>query len=162
MLFYRHDHLYNTISTKVIQSSAFREIKKNPSPLLGCKVILCTLSMLSNHLITTFTSKVPINYLVVDEASQIKVSDYISPLEKFSSIKKLCFIGDDKQCELYNFSETLLIRSITVPPYNQGEVKEIQSIFEISHLRSKALLLDIQCKCIYLFHSLGLKYMVNR
>lgn len=35
---------------------------------------------------------------------------------------------------------------IPVPPYGQEQVEEIESIFEISHLRSTALFLDIQCK----------------
>lgn len=51
------------------------------------------------------TSKVPIRSLVVDEASQINVSQYIHPLSSFTQIRKLCFIGDDKQCELYLFSQ---------------------------------------------------------
>ena len=55
--------------------------------------------MLSNSKINLFTSKVPIKTLVVDEASQIALGDYMSPLKKFSTIQKLCFIGDDKQCE---------------------------------------------------------------
>ena len=37
-----------------------------------------------------------------------------------------------------------------MPPYGQEEVEEIESIFELSHLRSKALFLDIQCKYLFL------------
>ncbi len=99
----RHDHIYQDFSRKVIQSSHFTSVAKNPRALEGCKVILCTLSMLSNYKLSIFTSKIPINYLVVDEASQINVSDYISPLSSISTIQKLCFIGDDKQCEFLDF-----------------------------------------------------------
>lgn len=67
--------------------------------LEGCKVILCTLSMLSHPKIELFTGKVPVRALVVDEASQIALGDYVSPLKNFSTIQKLCFIGDDKQCK---------------------------------------------------------------
>lgn len=55
--------------------------------------------MLSNTNIGKFTSKVPIKTLVIDEASQIEIGDYIPVLTKFNgSLRKLCFIGDDKQC----------------------------------------------------------------
>jgi len=33
------------------------------------------------------------------EASQIEVGDYMAVFTKYSSLRKLCFIGDDKQCE---------------------------------------------------------------
>jgi superfamily I DNA and/or RNA helicase len=55
--------------------------------------------MLSNPRIGLFTAKVPLKTLVIDEASQIALSNYVAPLGAFSSIQKLCFIGDDKQCE---------------------------------------------------------------
>ncbi len=67
--------------------------------------------MLSNPRLDLVTSKVPLKYMVVDEASQIAVSDYIAPLETFKTLQKICFIGDDKQCELLIplISETSLI-----------------------------------------------------
>jgi regulator of nonsense transcripts 1 len=36
--------------------------------------------------------------VIVDEASQIEIGSYIPMLITFSSIRKMCFIGDDKQC----------------------------------------------------------------
>ncbi len=45
----------------------------------------------------------------------------------------------------------VLFNCTIVPPYGQGEVEEVQSIFEISHLRTTALLLDIQCKLYLIF-----------
>ena len=33
-----------------------------------------------------------------------------------------------------------------MPPYGQEEVENLQSIFELQHLRSEALMLDIQCE----------------
>lgn len=55
--------------------------------------------MLSNPKIDLVMAKVPLKTMIIDEASQINVSDYIAPLQAFSSIEKICFIGDDKQCE---------------------------------------------------------------
>ncbi|KAI0784599.1 P-loop containing nucleoside triphosphate hydrolase protein [Abortiporus biennis] len=91
-----HDHLYRKIGSKVVQSDRFKYAQRE---LDKCHVILCTLSMLSNDRIDLFTKHVPMDTLVVDEASQIKVSDYLNPFNNFSSLRKLCFIGDDKQCE---------------------------------------------------------------
>ncbi|CAL1716327.1 unnamed protein product [Somion occarium] len=120
-----HEHLYHRIARNVIRSDQFYQGCKD---LAGCRVILCTLSMLSHPRITLFTSPIPIRSLVVDEASQINVSQYMHPLSTFPTIHKLCFIGDDKQ----------------LPPYGQEEIEEIQSIFEVIHLRSTALFLDMQ------------------
>jgi hypothetical protein len=55
--------------------------------------------MLSNRFIHRFTSHVPVRILVVDEASQIEVGDYITVFSDFhNTLCKAIFIGDDKQC----------------------------------------------------------------
>jgi superfamily I DNA and/or RNA helicase len=60
--------------------------------------MLCTLSMLSNDRLDDFTRLVPVDTVIVDEASQIEVGDYFPMLFRFqNSIRKLVFIGDDKQ-----------------------------------------------------------------
>lgn len=59
--------------------------------------------MLSNPRINLITTRVPVRILVIDEASQIAVSQYISPINTLKSLQKLCFIGDDRQCELSLF-----------------------------------------------------------
>jgi superfamily I DNA and/or RNA helicase len=41
----------------------------------------------------------PIKTLVIDEASQIEIGDYIPLFTSHSTIRKVCFIGDDKQCK---------------------------------------------------------------
>jgi hypothetical protein len=57
--------------------------------------------MLSNRNIYLFTNKIPLKTLVVDEASQIEVGNYVSIFTDFkNSLRKLCFIGDDKQCNV--------------------------------------------------------------
>jgi len=66
--------------------------------------------------------------LIVDEASQIEVGNYISVFSTFQNLRKACFIGDDKQ----------------LPPYGQEDLQDLQSIFEISHLNKHVVFLDTQ------------------
>lgn len=71
--------------------------------LAGSSVILCTLSMLSHPALiqSGITRLIPLENVLVDEASQIEIGDYLPLLDKFyRDIRKLAFIGDDKQCEL--------------------------------------------------------------
>ena len=58
--------------------------------------------MLSSHQVvgSHFTELVPVETLIVDEASQVEIGDYLIPLSKFhDSLQKIVFIGDDKQCK---------------------------------------------------------------
>ncbi|KAF8206301.1 P-loop containing nucleoside triphosphate hydrolase protein [Mycena galopus ATCC 62051] len=122
-----HGHLYEGIKSHFIRSDEF--FKLSIARIKGCQVILCTLSMLSNRLLKIFTNQVPVNTIVVDEASQIEIGDYIPVFDKYkSTLRKMCFIGDDKQ----------------LPPYGQEDLQDLQSIFEISHLRRLCLFLDTQ------------------
>ncbi|KAF5359600.1 hypothetical protein D9756_003108 [Leucocoprinus leucothites] len=125
-----HEHLYEEIIHNVIRSDDFP-----PYPvaaerrLAGSRVILCTLSMLCNDRISVFTRLVPPTVFIFDEASQIEVGGYVPMLHRFQkTMQKLVFIGDDKQ----------------LPPYGQSDVEGLQSVFELSHLRSRALFLDTQ------------------
>lgn len=64
--------------------------------------MLCTISMLSTERLMDcgFTTIVPVQTVIIDEASQIEVGDYLPILAKYkSSLRKMVFIGDDKQCE---------------------------------------------------------------
>ncbi|EIM87813.1 uncharacterized protein STEHIDRAFT_146026 [Stereum hirsutum FP-91666 SS1] len=99
------------------------------SKLGGAKVILCTLSMMSNPKLSVFTQAVPVETVIVDEASQIETGNYVPLLHLFkTTVAKVVFIGDDKQ----------------LPPYGQENICGLQSVFEISRLRSKAKLLAVQ------------------
>jgi len=41
----------------------------------------------------------PVQTMIIDEASQIDVGDYLPVINRFSkTLEKLVFIGDDKQC----------------------------------------------------------------
>lgn len=67
--------------------------------MLGCRVILCTLSMITNHRLGFITQQVPVDIVIVDEASQIEVGQYLPLLSRFQpTLRKMVFIGDDKQC----------------------------------------------------------------
>ncbi|KAF8263884.1 AAA domain-containing protein [Lactarius quietus] len=79
--------------------------------------------------VTRLHSYRPIVNVVVDEASQIEVSQYVPLFKSFgNTLRKLCFIGDDKQ----------------LPPHGQDDLKNLQSIFEVNHLKTSAVFLDTQ------------------
>ncbi|KAJ3739173.1 P-loop containing nucleoside triphosphate hydrolase protein [Lentinula detonsa] len=131
-IFEWHEHLYGpAFANNLLYSDKFFLLSpsKLRSKLAGCKVILCTLSMLSNAHIPKFTSVIPIHTLIVDEASQIEIGNYL-PVFTFvgKRLEKLCLIGDDKQ----------------LPPHGQEEIQDLQSVFELEHLHDHIYLLDTQ------------------
>ncbi|KZT69556.1 P-loop containing nucleoside triphosphate hydrolase protein [Daedalea quercina L-15889] len=127
-----HEHLYKKIEGHVIPSNRFCEEDFDVErSLRGIRVILCTLSMLSHPRLRPvgFPRQVPIETVIVDEASQIDLGGYFPLLSHFGgTIKKLVFIGDDKQ----------------LAPYGQEELKQLSSVFDLPHLRREALFLDTQ------------------
>ncbi|PBK75706.1 hypothetical protein ARMSODRAFT_403857 [Armillaria solidipes] len=97
--------------------------------LLDSRIILCTLSMLSNDKISTIVKIVPVETIIFDEASQIEIGGYLPVIHRFaSSLRKMVFIGDDKQ----------------LPPYGQSDIPDLESVFEKQHLRRKMHFLDTQ------------------
>lgn len=125
-----HEHLYEKLAPCVIRSDSFRNGRVGASrQLCGARVILCTLSMLSNDHIAPYVQVNPVDILIFDEGSQIEVGNYVPVLYRFGgTLSKIAFIGDCKQ----------------LPPYGQEEISTLQSIFEVKHLSKKALLLDTQ------------------
>lgn len=72
---------------------------------LRSRIILCTLSMLSNSKFTFITKAIHAQYLIVDEASQISMPNYLPVIAKYGDkLKKMIFIGDEKQCKLIFFT----------------------------------------------------------
>jgi hypothetical protein len=57
--------------------------------------------MISNpKLQLAVTKVVPIVNVIIDEASQIEVGQYVPLFNTFGkSLRKICFVGDDKQCK---------------------------------------------------------------
>jgi len=100
LICHRHEHLYVHIRSNIIISDEFID-KSIMSQLYGCPVVLCTLSMLSSPKLHQFGvfRKVPLKNIVVDEASQIEIGEYIPLFTTTSTIRKVTFIGDDKQCK---------------------------------------------------------------
>jgi len=107
--------LYEKIQDKVIRSDDLRDVSKT---FRGITVVLCTLSMLSNPKLADcgLFGVLPVNSLVIDEASQIDVFEFMVSLglalwaisdtlsqhlfHKFSKeLTKVCFFGDPKQRE---------------------------------------------------------------
>lgn len=97
----RHEHLYEKIVDKVLRSDDLKDdFDTAEAKMLNSRVVLCTLSMLSNARISTITRLVPLQTLMVDEASQVEIGDFIPMLCRFStSLQKMVLIGDDKQRE---------------------------------------------------------------
>ncbi|KAG2367894.1 P-loop containing nucleoside triphosphate hydrolase protein [Suillus spraguei] len=125
-----HEHLYERLEHCFIRSDMFGGGPVAVSRLLlDTRVILCTLSMLSNPRIEEITRQVPVQTVIFDEASQIEVGDYLPLLQRFQhSLQKMVFIGDDKQ----------------LAPFGQDDVRKLRSVFEFPHLRKQAHFLDIQ------------------
>ena len=93
----------------MIDSVRFKETALENERLLigeGCggtlpRVILCTISMLSTRRLVQcgFPEIVPVKTIIIDEASQIEVGDYLPILATYkTTLRKMVFIGDDKQC----------------------------------------------------------------
>jgi len=102
--------------------------------------------MLSNDRISIFTQIVPIETVIFDEASQIEIGDYLPMLIRFRpTLRKLIFIGDNKQREsngLYTWSILMLL---SVAPHGSSDIPALHSIFEKSHMVKQAVFLDTQC-----------------
>ncbi|KAJ7650185.1 AAA domain-containing protein [Roridomyces roridus] len=94
-----HEHLYGHVVDNVIRSDELvDDIVAMEKRILHSRVVLCTLAMLSNPRISPIVRLRPLQTLMVDEASQIEIGDYVPVLNKYSkSLEKMVFIGDDKQ-----------------------------------------------------------------
>jgi hypothetical protein len=86
---YRHEELYTGIEDSVIRADELPNTHREVSMAFSdVTVVLCTLSMLSNPKLDTcdLFAVVPLRSLVIDEASQIDVFE-------FMVIPVLAFIG---------------------------------------------------------------------
>jgi len=126
-----HEHLYEKIRKNIIVSDRLPKRSAVKKTLQGSQVILCTLSMISNPKLQDLglTQEVPIINVIIDEASQIEIAQYVPLFKTFGkTLRKICFIGDDKQ----------------LPPHGQDDLGNLQSIFELNHLRDSLAFLDTQ------------------
>ncbi|KAJ7274285.1 AAA domain-containing protein, partial [Mycena haematopus] len=97
-----HEHLYGKIMDSVLRSDDLADdFDFIEQRMLHSRVVLCTLSMLSNPRLSVITRLVPLQTLMVDEASQVEIGDFVPMLYRFSpSLQKMVFIGDDRQCDM--------------------------------------------------------------
>ncbi|KAF8150797.1 P-loop containing nucleoside triphosphate hydrolase protein [Crassisporium funariophilum] len=125
-----HKHLYEKIHKNIIRLDNFAEdLVAAERQLLVLRIILCTLSMLTNTKAGVFSLLVPIQHVIFDEASQIEIGNYFPMLVCFCpTLCKLVFIGDNKQ----------------LAPYGQGDISTLESVFEKTHLKKKAMFLNTQ------------------
>ncbi|KAG5643663.1 hypothetical protein DXG03_000543, partial [Asterophora parasitica] len=129
-----HEHIYHAIEDQVLRSDDFATCSGAVSiqRLLGDScIVLSTLSMLSNPILDRagVFQVVPLERLVVDEASQIKIEDFLPIFQKFHrTLAKVCFFGDPKQ----------------LPPFGKNRVPELRTIFDLSHLEESGGFLDTQ------------------
>jgi hypothetical protein len=68
-----------------------------------------------------------------------------------NTLRKLCFIGDDKQRRLLSCCIYLKLTVFQVPPHAQDNLGNLQSIFELDHLRESVTFLDTQCESYFDF-----------
>jgi superfamily I DNA and/or RNA helicase len=149
----RHEHLYKKIEKNLIRTDNMPKRGALNKVLQGSKVVLCTLSMISSPRLRDLTQVVPVINVVIDEASQIEISQYVPLFKSYgNTLRNLCFIGDDKQCGRFHVfaSRALMFYMLPVPPHGQDDLRNLQSIFEVDHLKASAVFLDTQCENQYL------------
>jgi AAA domain len=147
--FVRHEHLYEEIKSNIIVSTALPKQSALKKVLNDSQVILCTLDMLSNPKLKKLglTVAIPIINVIIDEASQIEVGQYVPLFKLFGhSLRKLCFIGDDNQCRSLSCCARRELNLFQVPPHAQDNLLNLQSIFELTHLKESVTFLDTQCE----------------
>ncbi|KAF8994635.1 P-loop containing nucleoside triphosphate hydrolase protein [Cyathus striatus] len=130
-----HEHLYVGVESNLIRSDELPKDKVGVERLFnGSTIVLSTLGMLSSPALErngTF-DLVPVERLVVDEASQIRIFEYLHIFVKFQEeLLKVCYFGDPNQ----------------LPPFGIEKALNIQTIFELKHIVSKdtSFFLDTQC-----------------
>ncbi|KAJ3539223.1 hypothetical protein NMY22_g4833 [Coprinellus aureogranulatus] len=135
-----HEHLYDEIRDRLIRSDELPESPIDLERMLGetC-IILSTLGMLSNPALDErgLFREVPVERLIVDEASQIRVFEFLVILptsrlgrranysshlqhlfEMFDNLEKVFFFGDP--CQL--------------PPYKSEDIRGMKTVFDLEHL----------------------------
>ncbi|KAK0483001.1 P-loop containing nucleoside triphosphate hydrolase protein [Armillaria luteobubalina] len=127
-----HEHIYTGIERRLYRADKLPNKRKELIEIIGgSRIMLSTLSMLSNPALdgNGIFDLVPPRSLVVDEASQINVFEYMHIFFKFrKEMTQVCFFGDPKQ----------------LPPYGQDKAPSMQSIFDINHLKDMTHRLNIQ------------------
>ncbi|TCD66239.1 hypothetical protein EIP91_001642 [Steccherinum ochraceum] len=126
-----HEEIYARLRNHLIRSN---DLVLDPvvveRQMGSAQVVLCTLSMLSNIALddARLFHLVPMERLVVDEASQIDTFEFMHIFHKFRHLRKVCLFGDPQQ----------------LPPFGQEKAPGIRSIFDFTHLKSSSFFLNVQ------------------
>lgn len=129
--FYRewHEHHYTSIQEHVVVTDTLGDLGQTRRALGGVRVILATLSGLSSIRLDmgqVFRIR-PLHVLVVDEASQLVTGNYPHVFATHHrTLQKVAFLGDDRQ----------------LAPYGSDALSHVTSVFELSHLRERAFMLN--------------------
>ncbi|KAI0749051.1 P-loop containing nucleoside triphosphate hydrolase protein [Fomes fomentarius] len=124
-----HEHLYERIRHRLIRSD-----KLVTDPVVvereigGATIILCTVAMMSNPALDAVFHLIPVERLIVDEASQIDSFEFMHLFHKSRRLKKVCMFGDPKQ----------------LPPYYKDTALNIKTIFDFKQLKSSIYFLNTQ------------------
>ncbi|KAH9921368.1 P-loop containing nucleoside triphosphate hydrolase protein [Amylocystis lapponica] len=127
-----HEEIYGPVTKFLIRSDdLFRDPVDAERLIGGSRVILCTLSMLSNPCLDDcrLFGLIPVERLIVDEASQIDTFEFMHLFHKFNkTLEKVCLFGDPKQ----------------LPPFGKEHAPALQTIFDFKHLKPEAYFLNTQ------------------
>ncbi|KAI0628445.1 P-loop containing nucleoside triphosphate hydrolase protein [Trametes polyzona] len=134
-----HEHLYDgKVQDALIRSNEFHGEGFDPKRRFGsARIVLCTVAVLSNEMLGPIGvfKHLPVERLVVDEASQIDTIEFVVLMWKqhlfhrFGALTKVCMFGDPKQ----------------LPPYGKEHAKDLmKTIFDFAHLDRTSYLLDTQ------------------
>ncbi|KAI0644849.1 P-loop containing nucleoside triphosphate hydrolase protein [Trametes meyenii] len=126
-----HEHLYTAINRCLIRSDElFGDQVSAERKISGSSIILCTISMLSNPAIDNcgIFRLVPVERLVVDEASQIDTLEFMHLFHKFRNLEKVCMFGDPKQ----------------LPPYGKDAAPNMKTIYDFKQFKAAAYFLNTQ------------------
>ncbi|KAI0740540.1 P-loop containing nucleoside triphosphate hydrolase protein [Earliella scabrosa] len=126
-----HEHLYESIEERLIRSDdLFSDPVYTERKLSGATTILCTVAMLSNPALDSSAvfRFVPVERLIVDEASQIDSFEFLHLFHTFKRLEKVCMFGDPKQ----------------LPPYGKETAPLMKTIFDFKQLKPLAYFLNTQ------------------
>lgn len=124
-----HDHLYESIKSKVtVTDQMRREDFHVETEFHGISIILCILASLSSPTLDKGPRSLlvlrPPCLLSVDEASQVLLNNYPHLFSRFfSTLDRVISIGDDRQ----------------LAPFGSEQMKEARSVFDVPEPRKKAL-----------------------
>jgi regulator of nonsense transcripts 1 len=104
---YKDDEIHSRLFPTSVDTSGFRKYA----------VVLCTLATVAGY-----DGLVKVTHLVIDEASQIFIGNYLSPLIQLTDLKKVIFFGDDKQLAPYGSSTVKVVSVFELPLVKMNRV----------------------------------------